>query len=280
LRVATTLNESAVEQEPAGAGARRQRLLHPGRVPNTKVLLDRIALAAGASFELHTRGSDIGWVQVLEGAAVLDDGAEQRPLGPTALVFMPPGFEARVSSRAGAVLLSAHVPDAVRFDPALAETAPPLRIVDWTHEPVLASEHDARKRIYVATPKLFGTKAIKGEMIIYPPDTQAPDHHHVGAEHFMYVLQGRGTAYADDEPIPVRKGDLIYYGECERHHLKSEGGEDMVFVEFFVPGQYRTVWSPGAAVCAWNPTGRTISGAAPAREIKGHSSALPTPQDV
>jgi quercetin dioxygenase-like cupin family protein len=211
---------------------------------------------------------------------VLDVAGEQRTLGSTALVFLPPDFEARVSSRAGAVLLCAEVPDAVRFDPALRETRPPLRIVDWAREPVLASQHDARKRIYVATPKLFGTQAIKGEMIIYPPHTQAPDHHHVGAEHFMYVLQGRGTAYADDEPIPVRKGDLIYYGECERHYLKSEGSEDMVFVEFFVPGQYKTVWSPGAAVCSWNPTGRTISGAAPAREIKGHSSALPTPQDV
>jgi len=153
-------------------------------------------------------------------------------------------------------------------------------VVDWTCEPVLASEHDARKRIYVATPALFGTKAIKCEMIIYPPGTQAPSHHHEGAEHFMYVLRGRGTAYANEKPLPVSAGDLIYYDECERHYLKSEGDEDMVFVEFFVPGQYRTVWTPGANVCTWNPTGRTISGGQPVRDIRGHSSALPTPQDV
>jgi quercetin dioxygenase-like cupin family protein len=278
--VATTLNESTVGQEAAGHGAMRQRLLDTNLVPDTNVLLERILLAPGASIELHTRGSDIGWLQVLEGAATLTHGNGVAELGSTALAFLPTAFEARVSSRSGAVLLRAQVPDAARFDPALRESPPPLKVVDWTREPVLASEHDARKRIYVATPKLFGTKAIKGEMIIYPPGTQAADHHHDGAEHFMYVLQGRGMAYADDQPIPVRKGDLIYYGECERHHLKSEGDEDMVFVEFFVPGQYKTVWSPGASVCTWNPTGRTISGAAPAREIKGHSSALPTPQDV
>jgi quercetin dioxygenase-like cupin family protein len=278
--VATTFNESAVEQEATGAGANRQRLLHPGRVPHTKVLLDRVVLDAGASFDLRTGRADIGWLQVLEGAAMLEHAAGDAHLGSTDLVFMPPGFEAVVSSRPGAVLLHAQVPDAARFDPALRESRPPLKVVDWTREPVLASEFDARKRIYVATPKLFGTKAIKGEMIIYPPGTQAPDHHHEGAEHFMYVLQGRGMAYADDQPIPVRKGDLIYYGDRERHHLRSESDEDMVFVEFFVPGQYKTVWAPGVSVCTWNPTGRTISGAAPAREILGHSSALPTPQDV
>ncbi len=278
--MATTFNESAVEQEAIAGGALRQRLLHSGRVPDTRVLLDRIVLEPGASLEMHTRRADVGWLQVLEGNPVLEHEADRRTLGSTDLVFLPPGCEARVSSRSSAVLLCAQVPDAVRFDPALERNPPPLKIVDWAREPVLASQHDARKRIYVATPKLFGTKAIKGEIIIYPPGTQAPDHHHEGAEHFMYVLQGRGTAYADDAPIALRKGDLIYYGECERHHLISDGGEDMVFVEFFVPGQYRTVWSPGASVCTWNPTGRTVSGGAPAREIKGHSSALPTPQDV
>jgi quercetin dioxygenase-like cupin family protein len=278
--VATTLNESAVEQETLAAGAMRQRLLDPARIARTRVVLDRIVLRAGAAFELRTGRDDIGWLQVLEGTALLDDGTDRWTLGSTALVFMPPGSAASVTSASGVVLLCARVPDAARFDPGLQENPHRLRIVDWAREPVLASQHDARKRIYVATPKLFGTTAIKGEMIIYPPGTRAPDHHHEGAEHFMYVLRGRGTAYADDQPIPVRKGDLIYYGEGERHHLVSEGDEEMVFVEFFVPGQYRTVWSPGAAVCTWNPTGRTISGAVPAREIGGHSSALPTPQDV
>jgi quercetin dioxygenase-like cupin family protein len=145
---------------------------------------------------------------------------------------------------------------------------------------VLDSEHDARKRIYVATPRLFDTTAIKGEMIIYPPGTQAANHHHEGAEHFMYVLSGRGTAFANEQPIAVTKGDLIYYAERERHYLRSEGSEDMVFVEFFVPGKYTTVWAPGAPVCTWTPTGRNIRGETPAREIRGHSSALPTPQDV
>ncbi len=37
-------------------------------------------------------------------------------------------------------------------------------------------------------------------------------------------------------------------------------GEAMVFVEFFVPGEYRTIWAPGASVCTWLPTRRDIRG--------------------
>jgi quercetin dioxygenase-like cupin family protein len=146
---------------------------------------------------------------------------------------------------------------------------------------VLDSQHDARKRIYVVTPKLFGVRAIKGEMIIYPPGTRASNHHHEGAEHFMYLTRGRGTAHANEEPFPVRKGDLVYYPAGERHYFISEGDEDMVFVEFFVPGEYRTVWVKDEPVCTWLPSGRNIRGEKPAREIRAHGGAdAASPQDV
>jgi quercetin dioxygenase-like cupin family protein len=217
---------------------------------------------------------------MLDGAATLSrkDGEEQ--LTANHIVFLPPAFRGKLACGASATLLYAEVPNAAGHDPEFAAHPPQFRIVDWTREPVLDSEHDARKRIYVVTPKLFGTKAFKGEMIIYPPGTEAANHHHEGAEHFMYVTNGRGTAFANESPLPVRKGDLIYYADRERHYLKSEGSEDMVFVEFFVPGVYKTVWAPGAPVCTWTPTGRSISGEKPVREIGRHSSALATPQDV
>ena len=173
------------------------------------------------------------------------------------------------------------VPEAGRFDAGFRTNPPQFKLVDWTREPVLDSQHDARKRIYVVTPKLFGTKAIKGEMIIYPPGTVGSNHHHEGAEHFMYVLSGSGTTYANEKPIKVMRGDLIYYDDRERHYLESSGKEDMVFIEFFVPGEYKTVWVENAPVCTWLPTGRSISGEKPVREIKAHSSALDrSPQDV
>ncbi len=190
--------------------------------------------------------------------------------------------KARCATPAAAALLYAEVPDAGRFDAGFASNPPGFRIVDWTREPVLDSEHDARKRIYVVTPKLFGTKAIKGEMIIYPAGTEASNHHHEGAEHFMYVLKGSGTAYANESPFPVQQGrpDLLRRPRAalppERAATKTWCSSSSSF-----PAIYKTIWAPGAAVCTWLPSGRSIRGDKPVREIKAHSSALAeSPQDV
>jgi len=279
--MAISFNQGAVAAQSFGVNATRQRLLTEARVKGTRVLLDRWALGPGAVIELGLGVRDLAWFQLLEGEAILSSAAGSHTLTPSHVAFLPPGFRGTLSARDNAVVLYAEVPDAARFDPRLAAEPPELRIVDWTREPVLDSEHDARKRIYLATPRLFGTKAIKGEMIIYPPGTEASNHHHEGAEHFMYLTRGRGTAWADEKPFPVKKGDLIRYADRERHYLRSEGDEEMVFVEFFVPGEYQTIWAPGASVCTWRPTGKDIHGRIPAREIAKHSSGeFATPQDV
>ena len=279
--MAITFNQKTVAADSFGVNATRQRLLTKARVQGTSVLLDRWTLGPGAVIELGIAERDLAWFQLLEGEATLASAAGSQPVTPAHVAFLPPGFRGTLTAHNDAAVLYAEVPDAARFDPRLVAEPPQLRIVDWTREPVLDSEHDARKRIYLVTPKLFGTKAIKGEMIIYPPGTQAANHHHEGAEHFMYVTNGHGTAFANESPLPVRKGDLIYYADRERHYLRNDGADDMIFVEFFVPGEYKTIWAPGAPVCTWTPTGRSISGEKPAREIRRHSSALAeSPQDV
>ena len=272
--MAITFNESTVPAEPVAPGAARQRLMDETQLPGARIVLDRLALAGGAAMEIGVSARNLAWFQMLEGACILRHALGIEQLTEAHIVFLPPGFRGTATSARGAVLLYAEVPDASQFDADFGKQPQQLGVVDWTREPVLDSQHDARKRIYVVTPGLFGTRAIKGEMIFYPPGTKASSHHHEGAEHFMYVLHGRGAAYANERPIPLRTGDLIYYGERERHYLRNDGSEDMIFVEFFVPGVYKTVWAEGAPVCTWQPTGRDIRGGKPAREIEGHSSAV------
>ena len=279
--MAITINESSVAAETIAAKVKRQALLSAKHTPDGKVLLDRLTVDAGGTHALTIAVCDLAWVQILEGAAALTHGSATESLTDAHIVFLPPGFNGTLTTQAGVTLIYATVPNAARFDAAFTTSPPQFKIVDWTREPVLDSEHDARKRIYVVTPKLFGTTAIKGEMIIYPPGTQASNHHHEGAEHFMFVLKGKGTAWANESPIAVRKGDVIYYDDRERHYLRSEGDTEMAFVEFFVPGVYKTIWAPGADICTWTPTGRSISGEKPVRDIAKHSSAeVLSPQDV
>jgi len=279
--MAAILNQSAVAAEPDVGGVARQRLLTQERVRGTHILLDRLTIAAGGTAHLAVPARGLAWFQILEGEAILAHAGGRETLTEAHVAFLPPGFAATLSSSAGAVLLYGGVPDAAGFDPALTKNPPAFRAVDWTREPVLDSEHDARKRIYLVTPKLFGTKVVKGEMIIYPPGTAAANHHHVGTEHFMYVLRGRGTVYASEQPFPVRQGDVIYYPDLERHYLEAAPDEELVFAEFCVPGEFKTVWVDENQICTWRPTGRDIRGQMPVREIKAHSSAeVLSPGDV
>ena len=278
--MAVAFNERAVDAQSFGIHAYRQRLLTEARVKGTHVLLDRWTLGPGAEVELGLAAGELAWVQLLDGEAILSCAAGSHHLTADHVAFLPPGFSGALAAHNDATVLYAEVPDAARFDPQLAQSPQP-RIVDWTREPVLDSEHDARKRIYLVTPRLSGTRAIKGEMIVYPPGTECPNHHHEGAEHFMVVLAGGGTAWANEQPFHVKKGDLIWYADGERHYLKSDPLEGMRFVEYFVPGECTTVWAPGAQVCIWRPTGKDIRGRAPAREIARHSSQdFAIPQDV
>jgi quercetin dioxygenase-like cupin family protein len=276
--VAIIFNESTILADSIGEGAQRQCLLTAERVPGTAIRLDRLTLWPGAILHLDVSPNELAWFQTLEGEVQLAHGRGSK-LSEAHVAFLPPGFRAALSTTRGAVLLYAAIRGAVHFDPALAHESPCFRMVDWTREPVLHSKHDARRRIYLVTPKLFGTKAIKGEMIIYPPRTTGANHHHEGAEHFMYILRGHGTVYANEKPFPVRKGDVVFYADRERHFLAA-ADEEMCFAEFFVPGEFRTVWVDETEVCTWLPTGRDIRGRVPMRDIAAHSIAEPTHQDV
>ena len=284
--MAICFNESTVASEPAGPRAERQPLLTRERLSGTNILLDRLTIGAAGSTEITVGAGDIGWFQMLDGSVDFtytggDRRAENGRLSDAHVVFLPPGSRTILRSAAGATQICASVPDAGRFDKTFATLTPGFRTIDWKREPVLDSQHDARKRIYLVTPKMFGTKVMKGEMILYPKGTMAANHHHEGAEHFMYIRRGRGTAWASEQPFPVKTGDVVYYHDLERHHLKADDDSELVFAEFFVPGEYKTIWVDDTEVCTWLPTGRDIQGGKPVREIAAHSSALvASPSDV
>lgn len=278
--MAIHFHESEVAAEPVAVGVKTQPLINAARFPDMRVKVERITIEAGAALPLAVATDSLAWLQIIDGSAKLSGTGVCAALASEHVTFLPQEFQGRLEARDNAVVIMTEVPNVSRLDRQFAKSPPPLKVVDWQREPVLASEHDARRRIYLATPKLFGTHAVKGEMIIYPPGTCGANHHHVGADHFMVFLKGRGTAYADETPFRVRQGDVVYYHDLERHYLMADDDSEMVFVEFFVPGDFRTVWVDEALVCTWNPTGRDIAGGIPVRDIARHSVAGGTPQDV
>ncbi|MCI3950708.1 MAG: hypothetical protein K0R53_205 [Burkholderiales bacterium] len=277
------VSEATTEAEAFGNRATRRRLLTKARIPTSRVLADRISVAAGGNCRLNVPAGNLAWFQMLQGTLTLRHGDRTERLVDTSVVLLPPGFDGVAESASGAELLYAEVPDAAALDPAFTAEPPAFTVVDWSREPVLDSKFDARKRIYVATPKLLGTKAIKAEIVIYPNATTGSNHHHEGAEHFMYMIKGSTTGYSNEEPHRYNQGDLVYHPDGERHYSSTGPDEDLMFVEFFVPAEYRTVWENERKICTWVPTGKDSRGGKPAREIKAHdsqSAAVKVPEDL
>jgi quercetin dioxygenase-like cupin family protein len=243
-------------------------LLRYDHIGNDQCEVSRVTVPAGKSFDAATGNNELVWFQVLAGEGRLGDTA----VDTRSVVFIRPGTRVTIEAGMPLDLLWTAVPRASRFDPELAMQGPGVTIIDWTHEPVLQSEHDARTRVYVATPALLNTGAIKAEIITYPPGTAAPEHHHEGAEHFQYVLSGTGTAVLDGVHHPLGPGDILYNYVNELHWFFTapDAETDFVFVEFFIPGHCQTVWAQSASACAWLPTGRDMHGDAPSREIGYH----------
>ena len=68
----------------------------------------------------------------------------------------------------------------------------------------------------------------------------------------------------------LKPDDVLYNYENEPHTFINESNIYFAFVEFFVPGSCKIVWSPGANVCVWLPTGVDSVGRKPIRDIGCH----------
>jgi len=270
--MAIHFNQSTIAPIVAADGVARQRLLNRERVPGIRFELDRLTIPATGRKVLSISRGELAWFQMLSGIATLDAHGQQLKVTADHIGLLPPNFEGTLASDTGATLLLALVPDVEKLDPTIGANPPSFRIIDWQNEPLLQSEHDARKRIYIVTPKMFGTRAIRGEMIIYPPGTECPVHHHEGGAHFMYFLAGEGTCYAgSDEVMSVKPGDVVYYHDLEQHWIKGGSGGELIFSEFFVPSAVATIWADPSKVCTWIPTGANRRGGKPSRIIEKHA---------
>jgi quercetin dioxygenase-like cupin family protein len=160
----------------------------------------------------------------------------------------------------------AELPDAGRFDPEFSTKQPLFTVSDWTREPVLQCKNDGRKRVPLVTAETCQTAAIKIQMVIYPPGTKSASYRHEGAESFIYLLSGRGTAGTHDQSSSVRKGDLIWFRDGEWHRLEAAADSEMRFLILYAPGVFRTAWKDPSKASAWSPTGLDINGHVTARD--------------
>ena len=251
-------NDKTVAPQPFETGVTRQRLITNERVKGTRVLIDRLTLSAGTRMQFDIPVKSLAWIQILEGDATLSALYTDK-MSDSHSVLLSPGYSATLSTGKGASFLYAEIPDAGAVDPGFSANSPLFMVIDWKRETVYASEHDARKRISLVAPMICRTSALRVDMVIYPAGNAAPSYHHEGADTFVYVMSGRGTAWANDQPFSVRPGDMICFPDREQHRLKADDAGELRFLEMYVPGEFKTVCIEPNKVTAWRSTGLDIS---------------------
>ena len=260
---------STIAEYVVSKGVSRKLLLNRHETGDSRLEIKKYIVDSEAEIELNLEKDSLSWFHALtEGIKIDSVTLDQQSLlvlkGNNKTVIQNSGFST-------AEILLCTVPKVSRF---LGEgEAIPFKkhSVDWSVEPVLLSEFDSRKRIYLASPGLWqGLSCVKGEMIIYPKGGTAPLHHHENAEHFQYIMEGTGTVTFENSEHIVEKGDILYFFENEVHAFENKDADEFIFAEFFVPGSYKTIWAKDANVCTWLPTGKDLRGRKAARHIEKH----------
>ena len=250
-------------------GISERLLLNRHETGGSRLEIKKFSLDMNTNFELMFEQNSLNWLHALTPGLTVDS----KNFDMQSLRVINGGNKIVIENvgNAEAELLFCAVPGVSRFLSKSEHIPFDNHLVDWSVEPVLLSEFDSRKRIYLASPGLWqGLSCVKGEMIIYPQGGSAPLHHHEGAEHFQYIMAGSGTVTFNETKHIVEKGDVLYFFEKEVHEFINNNSEEFVFAEFFVPGTYKTVWAEDVSVCTWLPTEKDINGREASRYIEKH----------
>lgn len=79
-------------------------------------------------------------------------------------------------------------------------------------------------------------KAQAAEMVLAPGDAEGgPDNHHRGADQWLYVVSGTGTATVEGRKIALKPGVLLVIERSERHEIRNTGRTLLKTLNFYYP---------------------------------------------
>ena len=77
------------------------------------------------------------------------------------------------------------------------------------------------------------------EMMIAPGDAEGdPGNRHRGADQWLFVIAGTGTALMKNRRRRLAAGSLLFIQRGERHEIKNTGRTLLKTINFYVPPAY------------------------------------------
>jgi mannose-6-phosphate isomerase-like protein (cupin superfamily) len=87
---------------------------------------------------------------------------------------------------------------------------------------------------------LFGDHLSQAAQMTLEPGAieGGPDNRHQGADQWLFVVGGDGTAIVDGEGVDLRAGTLLLIPRGEAHEIRNTGGEPLRTLNIYVPPAY------------------------------------------
>jgi mannose-6-phosphate isomerase-like protein (cupin superfamily) len=77
------------------------------------------------------------------------------------------------------------------------------------------------------------------EMVIPPGDAEGgPGNRHRGADQWLYVVSGTGSALVNGKRFPLGPGSLVLIEHRDKHEIKNTGRALLRTLNFYVPPAY------------------------------------------
>jgi mannose-6-phosphate isomerase-like protein (cupin superfamily) len=77
------------------------------------------------------------------------------------------------------------------------------------------------------------------EMVIPPGEAEGnPENRHRGADQWLYVIAGKGSALVNGKRYALRPGTLLLIEHNDEHEVKNTGRENLRTLNFYVPPAY------------------------------------------
>lgn len=77
------------------------------------------------------------------------------------------------------------------------------------------------------------------EMVIPPGDAEGdPENRHRGADQWLYVVSGTGSALVNGKRYKLRPGTLMLIEQGDKHEISTAGKELLRTLNFYVPPAY------------------------------------------
>ena len=67
-----------------------------------------------------------------------------------------------------------------------------------------------------------------------------PENRHRGADQWLYIVSGSGTATVNGEPHPISEGTLMLIEHGDEHEIRNTGGTPLRTLSVYVPPAYST----------------------------------------